>query len=241
MSGTLSRILKFEGVRGLFKGMAAPMIGVSAINAFLFGVYGFILDTLAPNHFQRTEKEHVATISHIFWAGCGSGFANSFISSPSELAKIKLQQQESQRIYKGPIHFFNSYIRTYGWRSGFQGMFATILRETPSYGVYFASFEWLSRRIEAQKDSSLTRLELMLAGGIAGVAGWVSTYPFDVAKTRIQASPPGTYRSLFQCMNDIYRTEGPRAFTRGLGATVLRAFPTNAVTFLVYKQTMDLL
>jgi hypothetical protein len=42
-------------------------------------------------------------------------------------------------------------------------------------------------------------------------------------------------------MNDIYRTEGPGAFSRGLGATILRAFPTNAVIFLVYKQIMDLL
>lgn len=29
---------------------------------------------------------------------------------------------------------------------------------------------------------------LMLAGGLAGVAGWITTFPFDVIKTRIQNS-----------------------------------------------------
>jgi solute carrier family 25 (mitochondrial carnitine/acylcarnitine transporter), member 20/29 len=28
----------------------------------------------------------------------------------------------------------------------------------------------------------------MLAGGLAGIAGWITTFPFDVIKTRIQIS-----------------------------------------------------
>jgi hypothetical protein len=35
-----------------------------------------------------------------------------------------------------------------------------------------------------------------------------------------------------------YRAEGPVVFTRGLVATLLRAFPTNAATLLVYTLTM---
>lgn len=235
------RILKNEGASGFFKGMTSPMIGVAVINACLFGVYGFILETLSPSHKKNNSPDH--SIMHVFWAGCGSGLANSIISGPSELAKIKLQQQERQKVFRGPMHFFKHSIKIHGWKSLFQGMTATIIRETPSYGVYFATFELLSRKISTAKGQNLTLtpIDLMLAGGLAGVAGWLSTYPFDVAKTKMQAAEMNTYRSVWHCMIDIYKKEGSGAFTRGMGATILRAFPTNAVIFLTFKQTTDFL
>lgn len=89
----------------------------------------------------------------------------------------------------------------------------------------------------------LNSLELMLAGGLSGVAGWLSTYPFDVIKTRIQAHPLSSksyIRSIdtLQCGINIVREEGCGVLWRGTWATVLRAFPTNAVIFLAYSWTM---
>ena len=234
--------MKHEGTLGLFKGMAAPMVGVATINALLFGVYGWILDVLHPPQAPNNATPMQPNLCNVFWAGCGSGLANSIISGPSELAKIKLQRQDSKTnaLYRGPTHFLREAVRSHGFTSIFRGMTATILRETPSYGVYFATFECLSRLIERRNESvGLTMVELMLAGGLAGVAGWISTYPIDVVKTRIQASPLDKHQSILAVFRHIYQTEGPRAFTRGLGATILRAFPTNAVIFLAYKESTN--
>jgi len=33
--------------------------------------------------------------------------------------------------------------------------------------------------------------ELLLAGGLSGIAGWVCIYPIDVVKTKMQAESPG--------------------------------------------------
>lgn len=89
----------------------------------------------------------------------------------------------------------------------------------------------------------LNSLELMLAGGLSGVAGWLSTYPVDVIKTRIQAHPLSSksciqLTSTLQCGMNIVREEGSGVLWRGTWATVLRAFPTNAVIFLAYSWTM---
>ncbi len=43
------------------------------------------------------------------------------------------------------------------------------------------------------------------------------------------------------CAKAIYRKEGVRPFTRGLGTTLARAFIVNAVLFSGYEATMDAL
>lgn len=60
---------------------------------------------------------------------------------------------------------------------------------------------------------------LLVAGGMAGIAGWVATFPLDLVKTRMQSTEAG---SLVWTVVHAYRTEGPRVFLRGLAPTVIR-------------------
>jgi solute carrier family 25 (mitochondrial carnitine/acylcarnitine transporter), member 20/29 len=69
---------------------------------------------------------------------------------------------------------------------------------------------------------------LVFAGGVAGVAGWLVTFPFDVIKTRMQASgllhdsSNRKYRSMLSTIVASYREGGTRVFFRGLAPTLLR-------------------
>jgi solute carrier family 25 carnitine/acylcarnitine transporter 20/29 len=49
------------------------------------------------------------------------------------------------------------------------------------------------------------------------------------------------YVSIKDCVVRSYKTEGVGVFFRGLGPTLLRGFPVNAVTFYVYEVVMKLL
>lgn len=92
-------------------------------------------------------------------------------------------------------------------------------------------------------DSTRLALKVLLCGGIAGIVTWASVFPLDVVKTRLQASTiaasaetspllqPHTDRramNSFQLAREVYRTEGIKAFYRGLGVCSLRAFIVNA-------------
>lgn len=81
--GTLSclkKLVKTEGVRGVYRGMSSPLAGVAAINAIVFGVYGNV---------QRNLSEPNSLVSH-FLAGGAAGLCQSVFCSPMELAKTRL-------------------------------------------------------------------------------------------------------------------------------------------------------
>ena len=84
---------------------------------------------------------------------------------------------------------------------------------------------------------------LLFAGGMAGVVAWWAVYPVDVVKTRLQAQPldKPQYKGVVDCFVKIVKADGPSVLFRGLGATLLRAFPLNAVTFAVYELTLHTL
>jgi len=116
-----------------------------------------------------------------------------------------------------------------------RGFGITVLREVPAFGVYFGSYELMIRTFGESTPVILT------GGGIAGILSWIFTYPQDVIKSRLQADGFGVsrqYKSTFHCLQASFQAEGPTCFVRGIGSTVIRAFPMNAVTFGVYSYIM---
>ena len=84
----------------------------------------------------------------------------------------------------------------------------------------------------------VTTLEMLFAGGMAGVASWVSCFPMDVIKTRLQSDTEGKYSGAFDCYKKTVAREGYKALFRGLNSTLIRAFPSNAATFTVVTWVM---
>lgn len=88
-----------------------------------------------------------------------------------------------------------------------------------------------------------TALHQFLAGGIAGVASWFSVYPFDVVKSRIQATcwQHSPYAGWVDCMRRTVQLEGAGALVRGMSPSLVRAFAVNAAIFAVYESTLSAL
>jgi len=217
----LSQIINKEGVRALYKGMSSPLIGVAGINAITFGAYGNVL-RLLPNP---------DSISSVTFAGSAAGMIQSFIVSPMELIKTQMQVCGQNGITDAMKTIY-----TNGGLKGLsRGFGITVLREVPAFGVYFGSYEVMLRKFGDSTPVILT------AGGIAGILSWIFTYPQDVLKSRLQADGFGSnqqYRSTMHCLQVSMQAEGPNCLVRGIGSTVIRAFPMNAVTFGVYSYIM---
>lgn len=83
-------------------------------------------------------------------------------------------------------------------------------------------------------------LHILFAGGLAGTFSWLTTFPIDTVKSRLQADVTNRYNGVWDCIVKSYREEGMRFFSRGLGSTLIRAFPMNAACFLVVSWVMKL-
>ena len=181
----------------------------------------------------------------VFMCGAAAGTAQALVICPMEHIKCRLQTN-TKNIYKGPIHCTTTILKQYGVFHGlYRGMGVTLWRETPAFGMYFATYDTIKERVESlleEKDDdhpipshAHAWAASALAGGISGAFTWAIIYPFDVIKSQIQTGSLDKRISMWKVGYDIVKEHGWRYMFRGLGVTLCRAFPVNAIIFPVYE------
>ncbi|CAK8692490.1 mitochondrial basic amino acids transporter-like [Clavelina lepadiformis] len=237
-------IWKKETPSGLFKGMSSPLIGLSVINAIVFGVEAQTISLLG----KETAVTH-------FISGAIAGAVQCVICTPMELAKTQMQVQGIGTRKTGKVQYKHSpdvlvkMFKKDGIRGCYRGMMITLLRETPAFGCYFATYDILTSTVcKVEKTEIYTWQgisKMLMAGGISGMASWTITYPVDVVKSRLQADGAGgrplKYTGGWHCYETILKSEGKKVLFRGLNSCLLRAFPVNAATFAVVDITSQFL
>jgi solute carrier family 25 carnitine/acylcarnitine transporter 20/29 len=77
----------------------------------------------------------------------------------------------------------------------YRGQAVTLLREAQAYGVWFMTYEYLMnwdiQRRGLKDRSQVEAWRLALYGGLAGETLWLSSYPFDVIKSKMQTDGLG--------------------------------------------------
>jgi len=135
----------------------------------------------------------------------------------------------------------------YGLRGIYQGLSATLLRNTPAFSMYFG-FNELTRRALASPGQSTASLEgwkYLVAGGTGGFLYWFLTYPADVIKSSMQAdsleASQRKYHNILHCARTLYAEAGIRRFFRGWTPCILRSVPANAVLWVVFEKVRKLI
>jgi solute carrier family 25 carnitine/acylcarnitine transporter 20/29 len=129
----------------------------------------------------------------------------------------------------------------------YRGTAVTLLREAQAYGCWFLTFEYLMQN-DAKRNNYVRKdiptWKVAFYGGIAGEVLWISSYPFDVIKSKMQSDGFGDkmrFKSMRDAFAQTWRQEGAMGFWRGIGPTLLRAMPVSAGTFAAVEVTMRLI
>ncbi|TRY58168.1 hypothetical protein DNTS_007129 [Danionella cerebrum] len=232
------KTLAREGMRGLYKGMAAPVAGVTPMFAVCF--FGFGLG----KKLQQKSPEDALTYPQLFAAGMLSGVFTTSIMAPGERIKCLLQIQAAaggQPKYAGPMDCGKQLYRQNGIRGLYKGTALTLMRDVPASGMYFMTYERLKNALtpEGKSPSELSVPSVLFAGGMAGICNWAVATPPDVLKSRFQTAPEGRYPNGFRdVLRELIREEGVRSLYKGFSAVMLRAFPANAACFLGFELGM---
>jgi solute carrier family 25 carnitine/acylcarnitine transporter 20/29 len=244
-----TQIYKNEGALAFYKGTLTPLIGIGACVSVQFGGFHYARRAFEA---QNTTKHGAAQLSYTqyYASGAFAGIANTILSSPIEHIRIRLQTQPhgANRLYNGPIDCVRKLSAHQGLLAGvYRGTAVTYLREAQAYGVWFTSFEYLMNADAARnniKRDQISTLKVAMYGGLAGEMLWLSSYPFDVVKSKMQSDGFGEamkYKSMRDCFAKVYRAEGLGGFWRGIGPTLLRAMPVSAGTFATVEVTMRMI
>ncbi len=239
-----------RGLPGLWRGISPLLASVPVNNALLF--YGYGAGVRAAERESQSNADGEARLLPVFIGGCAGGFVQSFLQSPVELVKVRLQLAASGAPARSPGELAAELIRTAPAGFFSRGLSATLLRDVIPHGVWFSTYEWAKRRLAARKaaaqtDASasasreapaprLSTTDSLAAGSLAAAVAWLVGYPADVLKTRCQMA--GGHESTASAARAVYAEGGLPAFYRGLGLKLLRAVPMSAVNFLAYEEAM---
>ncbi|XP_042206784.1 calcium-binding mitochondrial carrier protein Aralar1-like isoform X2 [Homarus americanus] len=222
------KVIRHEGVMGLYRGLVPQLIGVAPEKAIKLTVNDLVRDKLTD------KKGNIPLWGEVLAGSCAGGSQVVF-TNPLEIVKIRLQVAGEIATSKKPSAI--AVVKELGFLGLYKGARACLLRDIPFSAIYFPVYAH-SKRLLADENGYNSALSLLIAGAIGGVPAASLTTPADVIKTRLQVAARAgqtTYSGVFDAARKIWREEGTKAFWKGAPARVFRSSPQFGVTLVTYE------
>jgi solute carrier family 25 citrate transporter 1 len=156
-----------------------------------------------------------------FLAGMGAGVVEAvFAVTPMETIKTKLIQT-NQSLIPG----MRSIFQESGIAGFYQGVTATILKQSSNQGIRFMCF---NKYKDVLTDNGKTKLSVhasFIGGLFAGCCSVLGNNPIDVVKTRMQGKEAVLYKNTLDCFLRVAREEGIRGLYKGALPRMGRVVP----------------
>lgn len=241
--------IRADGVRGLYRGISAPLAGAAVENSCLFFSYRIVQDVLKTTVYPSTEP---LPFSALLISGAASGSITSLALTPIELIKCKMQVPvEGSGKPPGPLALIASVFRQDGILGFWRGQLGTLIRETGGGAAWFGGYEGVSglfrkystsaRTDPSSGQTSIPIYQQMVAGATAGISYNFLFYPADTIKSRMQTEDvarsvaDGRRRNFWNVGKTLWRQQGIRGMYQGCGITCGRSAPSSAFIFTVYE------
>jgi len=216
------KIIKADGIRGLYRGLPAQLVGITPEKAIKLTVNDFLRSTFTNKETGEIKVYHEAI------AGCAAGLSQVVVTNPYELVKVRLQTSKQPAL---------SVLKELGFRGLVTGAPATLLRDVPFSAIYFTLYGNLKAH-NRDANGHISFWTLFGCSGFAGMIAAASVTPADVIKTRLQVKTEEgavKYKGIADCFSRIVKEEGPRALFKGTIPRVMIISPLFAITLAVYE------
>jgi solute carrier family 25 carnitine/acylcarnitine transporter 20/29 len=193
----------------LYRGVSAPLFGIGFEKLIVFGFYG-----------ECKKRGYNDIIS-----GLVGGFASTLVVVPIDRIKIILQNKEklTRKLFMPS--------------SLYKGFSITLFRETPGFGIYFTTYNKLTKKFNEEKNMYKT----FMFGSLSGLTSWLFIYPSDLIKTKYQSIKNNSNITIKYVIKDIYKNNGIKGFYHGFNYAIMRALPLHGGVFLGYEFSKKIL
>lgn len=236
----MGRVLKENGIGGLYSGVSAVLVGSTISSAIYFGTCEFAKAFLI----SKTTLLQIPSLAIPPVAGALGNVVSSAVMVPKELITQRMQAGAPGRSWQVLL----ATVEREGIWGLYAGYSATILRNLPTGVLSFSSFEYLKAAVlNKTKKPHLEPLQSVCCGALAGAISAFLTTPLDVVKTRLMTQGIGikaglkneiaasAYKGFSSTLHQIWREEGWLGLTRGIGPRVLHSSCFAALGYFAFE------
>lgn len=211
----LTTTVKTEGIRGLFRGIVAPLISTSMSRSMTVWIYTdakpYVAKVMPTTHLDfipdPETQRFVRNFPVSFFSGVIAGSIISLFACPFELTKIFQQivvvvnrdtkvNLSSKTIPTKVFDVANNIVKYEGWAGLYSGYRYHIMRDAFSAGLFYSVYETVKLELQLKNKESnyfsesvkarINALCVPLSGAAAGCLAWATVYPLDTMKSRYQ-------------------------------------------------------
>jgi len=187
-------------------------------------------------------------IENYAWAGGVAGIIADTCMHPFDTISTRLKVQGMDPTqpakYHGLFRTARTMVAEEGVRSLFNGVSATILCAIPSSAIYFGMYEFVkgTGKQHGQVTNEYHMDAVHLAAGVsAELAASVVVVPFEVVKSRMQASSTRVYQGAMNGIVTIARNEGFIGLFAGYRACLMLDCSFSGLQFVFYERLRKVL
>jgi hypothetical protein len=179
-------------------------------------------------------------VASLFAGSVGSAVGTG-VAYPLDVLKTKAQTSLDGLEETGILERIRNIYANEGICGFYGGVRTTMIGKAVISGVSFGTNKLALSALNATSSWGGSFSKILLAACIAGFVAAFLVLPVDRVKIMMQAQDrKSRYSNELECLRVVIRTEGwIGLFTRGLGPTMARELPTNAIYFVVFEQLMQ--
>jgi len=143
------KIIAAEGLKGIYRGYGATLLSYGPFSAFYFAFYEQLKRGFQQ---QQQQQQQQLPFGQIVLSAAGAGSLASWITSPLDMAKLRLQVQRGRgsgnnnnnnttKIYRNIVHGVGEIYKEGGVRGLWKGAGARVLFHAPSTAITMTVFE----------------------------------------------------------------------------------------------------
>ncbi|XP_005096635.1 mitochondrial uncoupling protein 4 [Aplysia californica] len=246
MLATAAGIAKEEGVRKLWQGVTPALYRHVVYSGCRMSFYEILRERVFKKNPDGTFPLWKASLS-----GLLAGAAGQFISSPTDLVKVRMQMEGKRRLEGKPVrvkntgHAFRQIVMEGGVRGLWSGWVPNVQRAALVNLGDLATYDTAKHLILSKTTLTDNYITHTLASACSGLVAALMGTPADVVKTRIMNQPTKDgkgllYSGSIDCLVKTVRQEGFFALYKGLLPIWARMAPWSLVFWLSYEEVRKL-
>lgn len=234
-------IVKQEGIKGLYRGVAPNVWGSGSA----WGCY-FLFYNSIKNWIQAGDSNMPLGPTLHMVAAAEAGVLTLIVTNPIWVVKTRLCLQHDVPSpatsgvvsYKGMTDALVTIYRTEGMRGLYKGFIPGMFGVTHG-ALQFMTYEEMKAFYNQSRmlpfDAKLSTSEYLTFAAISKLIAAAATYPYQVIRARLQ-DQHSSYSGTWDCCMRTWRHEGTRGFYKGLAPYLLHVTPNICLVMLIYEK-----